>query len=90
MLGTHQFLAYVQCFYITNPPAGQTMDTSTAGLHLLKCATRNNKECVGGVLPLSYLQSPIHLIPHCGKIVNPYLFIETSYELLTELWLNHY
>ncbi|KAF9233081.1 hypothetical protein BU15DRAFT_80484 [Melanogaster broomeanus] len=44
MLGTDEFLAYVQRFHVINPPAGHTTNTGAAGLHLLKHATRNNGE----------------------------------------------
>ena len=90
MLGTDQFLAYIQRFHVTNPPAGQMMDAGAVRLHFLKRATRNNGEHVGGVLPLSHLRSPVHLIPHFGKTVNPCLSNATSYELSIEFWLNHY
>ena len=84
MLGTDQFLTYVQCFHVTNPPVGQTMDAGAVRLHFLKHATRNNGERVRGVLLLSHLRSPVHLIPHFGKTANPHLSNMTSYELSTE------
>ena len=89
MLGTDQFLIFIWHFYITNPPAGQMMDAGTARLHLLKHATRNNREHVGEVLPLPHLWSPVHLIPYLGP-QQIWLSNKTSYELSTEFWLNHY
>ncbi|KAI6027295.1 hypothetical protein PISMIDRAFT_92901, partial [Pisolithus microcarpus 441] len=89
MLGTDQFLTYVQHFHII-PPAGHTMDATSSGLHVLKCAMRSNRERVGDVLPLSHIRSPVHLIPHFGKTANPCLTTHTSHEFSTKFWLNHY
>ncbi|KIK24215.1 hypothetical protein PISMIDRAFT_98881, partial [Pisolithus microcarpus 441] len=89
MLGTDQFLTYVQCFHVT-PPTGLRTDAAATGLHILKHAQRNNGEQIGDVLPLSHLRSPVHLIPHFGKTANPHLTTHTSHELSTKFWLNRY
>ncbi|KIK17896.1 hypothetical protein PISMIDRAFT_14783 [Pisolithus microcarpus 441] len=89
MLGTDQFLTYVQCFHVI-PPAGHTTDATSSGLHILKRAMRSNRERVGDVLPLSHIRSPVHLIPHFGKTANPHLTTHTSHEFSTEFWLNRY
>lgn len=88
VLGTDQFLAYVQRFHVT-PPVGHTTDAAAAGLHVLKHAIRNG-ERVGDVVPLSHLRSPVHLIPRFGKSANPRLTPHSSYELSTEFWLNRF
>ena len=90
ILGTDQFLTYVQHFHVTPPPAGHTTDAAATGLHVLKCAVRNNGEWIGDVLPLVHIHSPVHLIPRFGKTANPRLSAHTSHELLSEFWLNHY
>ena len=90
MLGTDQFLTYVQCFHVTSPPAGHTTDVAATGLHVLKHAMKNNGERIGDVLPLSHICSPVHLIPHFGKTASPCLTTHTSYKLSSEFWLNHY
>ncbi|KAI6020926.1 hypothetical protein BKA83DRAFT_4126818 [Pisolithus microcarpus] len=46
MLGTDQFLTYVQRFHVT-PPTGLRMDAAATGLHILKRAQRNNGERIG-------------------------------------------
>ncbi|KAI5994395.1 hypothetical protein EDD15DRAFT_2165927 [Pisolithus albus] len=89
MLGTDQFLTYVQRFHVI-PPAGHTTDATSSGLHVLKRAMRSNGERIGDVLPLSHIRSPVHLIPRFGKTANPRLTTHTSHEFSTEFWLNRY
>ncbi|KAI6130716.1 hypothetical protein EDD16DRAFT_1700678 [Pisolithus croceorrhizus] len=43
MLGTDQFLTYVQCFHVI-PPAGHLTDATSSGLHILKHMMRSNRE----------------------------------------------
>lgn len=90
ILRTDEFLTYVQPFHITPPPTGHSTDSAAAGLHVLKRATRSNGELVGDVLPLSYIRSPVHLVPRFGKTANARLTRSTSYEFSTEFWLNRY
>ncbi|KAG9318973.1 hypothetical protein JVU11DRAFT_1089 [Chiua virens] len=90
MLGTDEFLTYVQCFNVTPPTLGHTTDINAAGLHALKCATRINGDRIGDVLPVSYLRSPVHLVLHFGKNANSHLTKHTSHKLSNEFWLNHY
>ena len=76
------FLAYVQRL-------NATVDNA-AGMYALKRAIRNNGTRVGEVIPLHYIRSPAHAIPHFGKEANPWLTLHTSYELSNEFWLNKY
>lgn len=89
MLGTDEFLTYAQRFNIT-PPSGHTTVAGAAGLHVLKRALRTNGERIGDVIPLSYLRSPVHLVPRFGNNASPRLTKYTSHELSNEFWLNHY
>lgn len=88
MLGTDEFLTYVRRFNVIPPAAGLTTDAAAASLHVLKRATRNNREPIGDVLPLAHIRSPVHLIPRFGKAANPRLTSHTSHEVSTEFWLN--
>ena len=90
LLGTDHFLTYVQRFHVTPPSAGHTTDAAATGLHALKHAMRNNGDRIGDVLPLSHIRLPVHLIPRFGKTANPRVTTNTSYELYSEFWLNHY
>ena len=90
ILGTDQFLTYVQHFHVTPPSAGHTTDAAATGLHVLKRAVRNNRERIGDVLPLAHIRSPVHLIPRFGKRANPRLSTHTSHEFSSEFWLNRY
>ena len=90
ILGTDQFLTYVQRFHVTPPSAGHTTDAAATGLHVLKHAVRNNGERIGDVLPLAHICSPVHLILRFGKTANPRLTTHTNYELSSEFWLNCY
>ncbi|KAI6036150.1 hypothetical protein BKA83DRAFT_4041115, partial [Pisolithus microcarpus] len=62
ILGLKEFLAYVQHFHIISSPTGHTVDAAAAGLHVLKHAMRSNGEYIGGIVPLSHIQFPVHLV----------------------------
>ena len=83
------FFAYVQCFRVTTPLLSNTTD-SAAGMHILKCVITNNGMRVGDIIPLHYIRSPAHVIPHFGKEANPRLAHHTCYDLSREFWLNRY
>ncbi|KAG9314873.1 hypothetical protein JVU11DRAFT_3973 [Chiua virens] len=90
MLGMDEFLTYVQHFNVTSPTLGHTTDVNAAGLHALKHATRINGDWIGDVLPVSYLRSPVYLVPCFGKNTNSRLTKHTSHKLSNKFWLNHY
>jgi len=83
ILGTDTFLAYVQRFNVTPP------DTASS-LHGLKRAVRTNGTHIGDIIPLTHICSPTHVIPRFGRAANSRLNSHTSYELLSEFWLNKY
>ena len=77
------FAAYVQRFNVGNLSA-------VTGMHLLKRAIRANGERIGEVIPVTFIRSPAHLIPHFGTEAHSRLTKLSSYELSTEFWLNKY
>ncbi|KIM63485.1 hypothetical protein SCLCIDRAFT_117036 [Scleroderma citrinum Foug A] len=79
LLRSDIFLAYVQC-----------LNATVDNMYALKCAIQNNGTCVGEVIPLCYIRSPAHTIPHFRKEANPWLTLHTSYESSNEFWLNKY
>ena len=83
VLGTDTFLAYVQRLNATAPDAA-------SGLHGLKRAVRTNGMHIGDIIPLTHICSPAHVIPCFGRAANARINSQTSYELLTEFWLNKY
>ena len=60
------------------------------GMPLLKQVVRANGDCVGGVISITFIRSPAHLIPNFGSEAHPCLNKSSSYELSTEFWLNKY
>ena len=85
------FLAYVQRFNVIPPPPPTSNTTdAAAGMHVLRRVVRSNGARVGDIIPLQYIRSPIHAVPHFGKEANSCLAPHTSYELSTEFWLNKY
>ena len=77
------FAAYVQRFNVGNV-------NSATGMHLLKQVVRANGECIGEVILLTFIHSPVHLIPYFGIEAHSRLNKLSSYELSTEFWLNKY
>ncbi|KAI6018530.1 hypothetical protein PISMIDRAFT_96855, partial [Pisolithus microcarpus 441] len=84
------FLAYIQCFNVSLPPSSSNTTNTAAGMHILKHATQSDGAQVGKVIPLHYIHSPAHVIPHFGKEANLCLTCHTCYELLNNFWLNKY
>ena len=79
LLHSDIFLAYIQC-----------LNATVDNMYALKCAIQNNGTRVGEVIPLCYIRSPAHTIPHFRKEANPWLTLHTSYESSNEFWLNKY
>ena len=77
------FAAYVQRFN-----AGSV--SKVTGMHLLKRAVRANGDRIGEVIPMTFVRSPAHLIPHFGAEAHARLNKLSSHELSTEFWLNKY
>lgn len=59
-------------------------------MHLLKQAVRADGERIGEVIPLTFIRSPVHLIPYFSIKAHSRLNKLSSYELSTEFWLNKY
>jgi hypothetical protein len=77
------FTAYAQCFN-----AGSA--SKVTGMHLLKRAVRANGDRIGEVIPMTFIRSPAHLIPHFCAEAHAQLNKLSSHELSTEFWLNKY
>ncbi|KIM55157.1 hypothetical protein SCLCIDRAFT_135287, partial [Scleroderma citrinum Foug A] len=78
------FLAYVQHFTVT----AHSNPSPVTGMHKLQQATRRIGECIGGVILLTQIQSPAHLILNFGNEAHSRLTNLSSYELTNEFWLN--
>ncbi|KAF9227897.1 hypothetical protein BS17DRAFT_857563 [Gyrodon lividus] len=88
-LHTDFFAAYIQRFNIV--PQCNPMNVSpVSGMHMLKRAVWANGQQIGKVIPLTFICSPAHLIPHFGTEAHLCLTKLSSYELSSKFWLNKY
>ena len=88
-LDSDYFAAYVQRFNVVRQGNPGNVHPYN-GMHLLRRATKSCGVRIGGVIPISCIRSPAHLIPNFGKEAHSRLTRESSYELLDDFWLNRY
>ena len=51
---------------------------------------KNHRMSMDSIIPLFHMCSPVHLIPHFGKVASPQLRSHSSSELSSSFWLNKY
>ncbi|KAH7917570.1 hypothetical protein BV22DRAFT_1026118 [Leucogyrophana mollusca] len=88
-LNSSHYLAYVQTFNIVPHASGGKVNPGT-NMHSLKRAVWSNGEHIGGIIPITQVRSPTHLIPRFGKQAHPCLTRNNSSEVSSDFWLNKY
>lgn len=89
-LSSEHFLAYVQHFNIVPQQGAVSSVHPGMGMHMLQWVVRSDGSRIGGVIPITQVQSPTHLIPNFGKEAHPCLTHENSYKVCSKFWLNKY
>jgi len=89
-LNMDYLVAYVQHFNIVSQQSSMHNVHPRMGMCLLRGATRSNGTRIGDVVPISNIQSAVHLIPNFGKEAHSRLSKQNCYEVLDEFWLNKY
>ena len=90
------FLAYAKRFDVIPQPThfGSTTcarcPDPVTGMYVMKRASRSNSTRMGGVVPLSQIQTAAPLIPKYGPKADPKLTSRNSLEFSTEFFLNRF
>ena len=84
------FLAYVHRFNVVPQQRMPDQVHPGTGMHLLQCAVRSDGSRIGGVIPITQVRSPAHLIPNFGNEAHSRLTRDNSYDVSSEFWLNKY
>ncbi|KAG2046224.1 hypothetical protein BDR06DRAFT_985663 [Suillus hirtellus] len=80
----YRFLTYVHRFDIIG------VHEPTTQMYVLKRAKRSNGTCMGDVIPISQVCTPVNLVPRFGAAADNRLTAYNSVEHVSELWLNHF
>ena len=84
------FLVYVYRFNVVPQQHTPNQVHSGTGMHLLRRAVRSDGSKIGGVIPITQVRSPAHLIPNFGNEAHSRLTRDNSYGVSSEFWLNKY
>jgi hypothetical protein len=90
-------LSYVEWFNIV-PQLGVSAQGNSRTIRpepsscmfVLKWSIRSNGNCLGDVIPVTHIWSPVQLVLRFGHEADPCLIMETSPEYSTKFWLNKY
>ena len=84
------FLAYVHRFNVVPQQRMPDQVHPGTGMHLLRRAVRSDGSRIGGVIPITQVRSPAHLIPNFSNEAHSRLTRDNSYDVSSEFWLNKY